>query len=373
MRTIAEKIHAERYESLQGVLNCFENQDLKQAGEQLQKLSDELTTESPTSAQIQAAFFITALEKRLDQDFERLENLYLLPDEGQQIQMFNFMAQKFPVVRYAQTLVNQAYLEQLKDQSEVTIWDIGIGNGQQMVRLLESLLATGQTLQQVQVIGLDPSQSSLEEAQRKLLALCAAHGLQFQFLGLPKAVEALTQEDWVAIEPVLNRARGNWIANASFALHHINPVEARTEFFSRICAYQPALFCLIEPYADFLTSNFRHRFDNAWHHYGLAFWAIDQIDAPMESRNLLKNVFFGREIIDVVARDEGRIERFETGEMWADRLQKAGFQSNNALRFPDSIPDFEVICIQAFEQFVGLMAQGHPVISILSARPTGAQ
>lgn len=367
MKTMAERIYSERYAQFRQVVAALGQTDKDQARNLLHTISDQLEASEASPERTQAAFFLTALEKRLAGEPETMDNLYLLPDHGQQIEMFNFMAQKFPVVRYAQELVNRAYVEKLKGQSRLVLWDIGIGNGQQAVRLLEALLQTGERLEHVQIIGLEPSQDSLENARNALEAVCATHQLELEFLGLPKTVESLTPEDWDRMSPILGPAKGQWIANASFALHHIRPVELRTAFFEQIHAYQPALFCLIEPYADFLAPALEERFENAWHHYGLAFWAIDQIDAPLENRNLLKSVFFGREILDVITQDEGRIEQFETGEMWTRRLENAGFQCAPLKSCPSVIPGFEAIAIQPLDGFVGLLAQGHPVISILSA------
>lgn len=365
MKTMAEQIYARQYNHFAKVLQALGTHNLERARHSLAEISRALDAQTEGPEHIQTSFFLKALEKRLSGNVEIEENLYLLPDHGQQIQMFNFMAQKFPVVRFAQELVNQQYLEVLKGQPDVTLWDIGIGNGQQMVRLIEALIRLGHPPQTLQVLGLDPSAASLAQAEQSLATVCEQAGIKLQFYGFAKTVESLDVADWEKIERVLRPKQGLWVANASFALHHIAPVEERTHFFTKLRALNPALFCLIEPYADFLEPALKTRFENAWHHYGLAFWAIDQIDAPLENRNLLKSVFFGREIIDVIAKDSGRIEQFETGEMWAQRLRGSQFLPTPLTVNESVIPGFESIRIQACETYTGLMAQGHPVISIL--------
>jgi hypothetical protein len=368
MKTMAEQIYARQYNHFEKVLQALGTHDLERARHALTELSSALDSQAEGPEHIQTSFFVKALEKRLSGNVDIEENLYLLPDQGQQIQMFNFMAQKFPVVRFAQELVNQQYLEVLNGQPDVTLWDIGIGNGQQMVRLIESLIRLGQPPRTLEVLGLDPSAASLTQAEQALATLCEQAGIRFQFDGFAKTVESLDAADWEKIERILRPKQGRWVANASFALHHIAPVAERTRFFAKLRALKPVLFCLIEPYADFLEPALKTRFKNAWHHYGLAFWAIDQIDAPLENRNLLKSVFFGREIIDVIARDTGRIEQFETGEMWAQRLRDSQFLSTSLTVNESVIPGFESIRIQPYETYTGLMAQEHPVISILRAR-----
>ena len=62
------------------------------------------------------------------------------------------------------------------------------------------------------------------------------------------------------------------------------------------------------------------RFQHAWHHYGLTFRALDSVPAPPEKAGELKRIFFGREILDVMAADN-RIEQYETAEMWLSRLK----------------------------------------------------
>lgn len=367
MKTMAEQIYARQYSHFEKVLQALGTHDLESAKQSLTELSNALDSQTEGPEHIQTSFFVTALEKRLSGNVEIEENLYLLPDQGQQIQMFNFMAQKFPVVRFAQELVNQQYLEVLKGQQDITLWDIGIGNGQQMVRLIEALIRLGQPPRTLAILGLDPSAASLAQAEQALATVCEQAAIEFQFYGFAKTVESLDTTDWEKIERALQLKQGLWVANASFALHHIAPVAERTRFFAKLRALNPALFCLIEPYADFLEPTLKTRFENAWHHYGLAFWAIDQIDAPLKNRNLLKSVFFGREIIDVIAKDTGRIEQFETGEMWAQRLRDSQFLSTPVTVSESVIPGFESIRIQSCETYTGLMAQGHPVISILRA------
>lgn len=370
MKTIADQIYADQYSNIQALLEALAWTDFKQVSHLLQTALEPLAKHQPqglNAEETQSLFFLNALQKRLHHGADQLENLYLLPDQGQQIQMFDFMAQKFPVVRYGQEIINQAYLKVLQDQTEITLWDIGIGSGQQMARLLTDLFQAGKKPKQVTVIGLDPSAASVAQAEKTLHDTCQAAGVSFRYLGIPKTVEALDELDWRNIHPLLEAARGHWIANASFALHHIRPTPLRSAFFKRIKTYAPGQIGLIEPYADFLTSDLRQRFANAWHHYGLTFWAVDQIDAPVERKSMLKSTFFSREIQDVIGKDDSRVEQFETGEMWVERLQNAGFQVTPPEALAAAIPNFPSVGIQTFEQFAGFTVKGFPIISLILA------
>lgn len=366
MESMAAKIYSQQYERFQTVLDLLEANQVSQAQARVQELSSYLATIKSPEEALHTSFFIKAFEQRLAGNLDVEENLYLLPDQGQQIQMFRYMAQQFPVVRFAQDIVNERLAQALAKETQLTIWDIGIGNGQQMDRLIH-LLAQTSAMDQVSVIGLDPSGDCLDQAESLLKKTCQNHEIRFNFYGIPKTVEALNPEDWLPIRQILEPAQGKWVANASFALHHIRPTSNRTSFFQEIHQLKPALFCLIEPYADFLTPSLKQRFEHAWHHYGLAFWAIDQIEAPIESRNLLKSVFFGREILDVLAKDEGRIEQFETGDMWTARLQEGGFRVSAIPCQEVAIPGFEAIQIQPHKHYTSFNAQNFPIISLLEA------
>ncbi|WP_373532529.1 GRAS family protein [Vampirovibrio sp.] len=370
MQTMAGQIHQSRFEQFERVIQAIEHHQLAEAGALLQAISESLPAQQSDAESIHTSFFLKALEQRLSGSPALDDNLYLLPDEGQQIQMFTFMAQQFPVVRYAQELMNQWHLQVLRGETRILLWDIGMGNGQQIVRLLQALIqeANAAGPEEITIIGLEPSGESLTEAEKALQAFCDAAGVSLRFKGIAKTVEALQPTDWAEIAALTADFSGKWIANASFALHHIHPTTTRTVFFKKIQTLKPAIFGFIEPYADFLTPSLKDRFQHAWRHYGLAFWAIDQIEAPLESRNLLKTVFFGREIMDVIGKDQARIEQFETGEMWGVRLKEAGWQCIPVSANHSAIPGFESIEIEQREGFTAFLAQGYPVISLLGAK-----
>jgi hypothetical protein len=361
MKTIAHQIHAAKYQQMKAIVTAIEQNDLAMAKSLAESAIRSLPPSITTSEDIQALFFFNAVAHRLDDSAVEAGNLYLMPDQGQQIKMFNFMAEKFPIVRFSQDMVNAAHLAHMQNQSDIVLLDIGIGSGQQMARLLSQA-----TSKKITVIGVEPAQESLKNAEIALQKAAENQNISLQFIGISKTLESLTPQDWQQLDNIFSARNGNLLINASFALHHIHPTHFRSELFTSLRRYQPAFFAIIEPYADFLTTDFSARFDNAWHHYGLTFGAIDQIEATLEEKSLLKKIFFSREIQDVLAEEGQRIEQFETGEMWLNRLTAAGLQSYRLPNIELNIPGCPFVTVHQDGAHVSLNVQGHPLVSIVT-------
>lgn len=354
METIANSIQPEKYQALKEALTALERADKGKAQSILESLV------KGSSGDIQSLFFIEAINKRLDAHALDFGNLYLMPDQGQQIRMFNFMAQKFPLVSYSQELVNESFCRLLKPNEPVVILDIGLGTGQQMGRFVELAKDKGLLPNEVTIIGIEPAQESLKAAG-ELFSRLGVH-----FVEIPKAIEELVDSDWQFLQETITRYPGRFFINASFALHH-SPVDERDQLFSKLRQFKSDRLSIIEPYADFVTSNLLERFDNAWHHYGLTFTGIDQIDASQDEKNDVKKIFFSREIQDVLSEESKRIERFETGEMWKNRLLHAGFDID-PVPFQDLPNPCEFISVSTDNGYIGLSVNGYPIISIISGK-----
>lgn len=369
MKIEAVNIFPEQYLSLEQVVSALTAGQAEMAKVLIRTIVNELEASVNTPEGIQTLFFLEALQRNLGERGEDMGNLYLVPDQGQQIKMFNFMASKFPLVRYAQNILTAAYREFIRGQANVTILDIGIGTAQQMGRLIETLSDNEELPDTLTIIGIEPSGESLAVAESAMQALSAKYQCSLRFIAIQKTMEAFTEEDWASLQHEVATAGGVLLVNASFALHHVYPPEVRHRLFEQLAGLNPGLFAMIEPYADFLAADLQTRFQNAWLHYGLTFRAIDQIDAPQDDKNLLKKVFFSREIQDVLSLEPVRIEQFETGEMWARRLRKAGFQ----LELPEDeiapIPAFPSVTLTRNEGYTAFNVDGSPIVSILIARP----
>lgn len=328
MQTIARQIYPERFRQVEAIVGAIRANDPALAKGLLSRHLDELTFITGNAERLQTELFLEALRTRLkemESGPESSVNLYLTPDQGRQIRLFNLMAAKFPVVRQAQDIANTLLMDAVAQEDRFILLDIGMGTGQQAANLVTRMRERCLSVQEILLIGIDPSEESLFTARRRFQELAEESGLSIAFTDLRKTAEQMDEADWMSIQRQVDDFGGTLILNASFALHHMQPVAGRTDFFRRLKSLEPALFMLIEPYGDYTTDDVLERFHNAWHHYGLTFRAIDTIDASDEEKNELKRVFFGRELLDVLALS-GRIEQYETGEMWLERLQDAGFK-----------------------------------------------
>lgn len=362
MQTIAHQIYPDRFRQVETIVNAIADRNLEQANRLLAEHLESLPQIAGEPERLQVELFLKALSARLDPAVT-ISNLYLMPDQGQQIRMFNFMAEKFPVVRRAQDIVNAAHLNAVREEEQFTLMDIGIGTGQQAATLIARLVEANAPVKRVDIIGIEPSAESLDVARERFQAVAAEGGPEIVFAELHKTAEQLTEEDWTFIGRTVRQAGGKLLLNASFALHHVQPVDIRTDFFRRLNALRPERFMIIEPYGDYTTDSLLERFHNAWHHYGLTFRAIDIIDASDREKSEVKRVFFGREMPDVLAADN-RVEQYETAEMWLNRLSNAGFE-------PFSIPlpafgDFNpLVEITANPGYVGFNINRYPIVAVI--------
>jgi hypothetical protein len=325
MLTIAETIYPDRYQSLLRIVTNIENLNPETSLQELKRAYQALESTSNEAEIIHTRFFLDALSKKLHGQGTGDENLYLLPDQGQQIRMFNLMAQKFPVVKNAQEKVNSVFFNRAQHEEHLLIFDVGLGTGQQVCNLLKHSCQQETRWKRVTVLGIEPSVESLQTAEARLHSTLDELGLQKDFLFLNKTVEQLLPQDWEAFQAKVSQTQARLLLNASFSLHHIKPPTTRTDIFKKLKAFNPEVFMIIEPYADFIAASLGERFNNAWHHYGLTFLGIDKIEASLEEKSSIKRIFFGREIQDVLAA-ASPTEQFETAEMWIERLKAAGFK-----------------------------------------------
>jgi hypothetical protein len=361
MQMIANKIYPDDYQVLKKIIMAIAN-DNNSLADSLVKAADQNLHSIPTSPRrLQVQLFLEAIKSRLGGI--PAENLYLVGDQGQQIQLFNFMSQQFPVVSLAQSIANQLLMHHLHSSSQATILDIGIGTGQQMVTLLKEIQTSAPSLNAITIIGIEPSRESLDIAQKRLDSIAIETNIQYRFVGINTMFEELDESDWELIQKETGGSTKACVINASFALHHVQPINARLQLFQKLRTLQPKAFLIIEPYADYTSDNLLLRFNNAWHHYGLTFKAIDTIEAAEEDKSLVKRVFFGREMIDVLAKDS-RVEIFETSEMWVDKLEKAGF-SISAIkpRSVDSCPSF--MTIESTNTHINFNIDGYPIVGLI--------
>lgn len=364
MSTIADQIYPEDYRCIEALIIAIEQGKQLEAAQRLAELEAHVSHIQSLPRRLQSELFLNAIKCRLEQT--KAENLYLVKDDGQQIKMFNFMAGHFPVVQAAQKIANTVFVSSVGNSQHVVILDIGIGSGMQMANFIQQALNQCPHLSSFSVLGIEPSADSLVRAEGRLDDLTRELKVPISFTGFAKTMEELDSADWEIIQSQVNLNKGTFLVNASFALHHIRPLAFRNTLFGKLKALSPKAFMMIEPYADYTSDSLLSRFKNAWHHYGLTFRALDTIPENEDDKNTLKQVFFGREMIDVLA-EEGRIEQFEPAEKWADRLHQAGFETRRIDNLPHSEKINPLIQIEEGQGYIRFNVSGCPIVAILYA------
>jgi hypothetical protein len=363
MQTIANQIYPSQFESLFALAAAIEANQPERSDALMASYRNALSSIGASPERLQAELFLDALQLRLSPS-PTVSNLYLLPDdENAQISLFNLMAEQFPVVRLAQWIANTAILDAIGTSERAVILDMGMGTGQQMASLLNLARERNLPLKAVTIIGIEPSENSFVKARERFESIAWPGGPDIEFVGIPKMLEAVDAGDWQLIADKANACNGVLAINASFALHHTRPIAWRAEFFKQLAALKPVAVLLIEPYGDYTTDDLTARFQHAWHHYGLTFRALDSAPVPPEKTGELKRVFFGREILDVMAA-ENRIEQYETAEMWLSRLKANGFHPLRLPMLQESLPS-STMEFRSRPEYASFDVNGFPIVAII--------
>jgi hypothetical protein len=321
LKIMSQSIQVSTYQTLnnfmQGAPN-FENQTKKEIEAFFAYCTAGMES---NSEKLLATLFIKALNKRIHSEFIS-ENIYLGKFETSQIQLFDILIEKFPFVKYSQYITNKAILEEMKGCEEVTLFDIGIGLGTQIINVIEQAKELP-NLRRLHVLGIEPYGDALAVAERNILALNQEVPFEIHFTGIHDFVE---QVDFASIQ----QTKGKLIVNASLALHHIQSDQHRMDIIAKVKAMNPSAFILIEPNVNHYETDFHKRFQNCYRHFHHIFQVIDRIeDISNDDKNALK-LFFGREIEDIIGKeDKDRFEKHEPATHWIGRLKESNFSIKN--------------------------------------------
>lgn len=272
------------------------------------------------SEKLLATLVIKALNKKINSESIG-QNIYLGKYEISQIQLFSILIEKFPFVKFSQRITNSAIVGEMAGCTEVTLVDIGIGQGTQMLHVIEQAKSLVQ-LRKLHIVGIEPFADALEQAGASILACNGQAPFEISFTPVHDFAENV---DFAAIP-----TQGKVIVNASLALHHIQSELLRLYTINRIKDLQPGAFFLIEPNVDHFEPDFFQRFQNCYRHFHHIFQVIDRIDnIGNDDKNALK-LFFGREIEDIIGKPEkDRFEKHEPATQWIDRLKASDFSVKN--------------------------------------------
>lgn len=320
------------------------------------------------ASDLKTELFRNALLKRIGRGEDDTGNLYLLDSNLKQIDLFNVLATKFPLVSMAGWYANECLIPLLSEAPDATLVDVGMGTGQQLVAMVRQMAASGRLPRKLSVIGIEPAANCLEVAAASFASLEREHGIEIPFRAIHARIEDLRASDWSS----LSGAGQPLVFNEAFALHHVtgrsgdDDDDAKDAAIRRIRDLRPLGFVLSEPESDHETADLRSRFMNAWKHFGLVFDVIDRIDIPLEQRKALKVVFFAREIEDILGSSEDRrYERHETSRMWLDRLGRAGFAPRPKPEISGAPTSPLIDCKWKGDRF-SLELENEPIVSVIS-------
>lgn len=310
------------------------------------------------SDKLLTTLFLKAFNKKIQSNLIH-ENIYEHIQGVSQIELFDILIAKLPFVRYSQELVNNGIVEMMKGSEFVTILDIGVGLGSQMMNVI-SKAKEQKDLKKLIIIGLEPFTDALNMAQRNIESMKKEVDFDLEFMAIAEYVERFDFSTLTGIEGAL-------IINASLALHHIQTIEKRKSTLSSLNALNPLACLLIEPNVDHFESDFFQRFKNSYQHFSSLFQVIDQLDIREDQKNGLK-LFFGREIEDIIGKpEEDRFEKHMPATSWIQLLRESGFGIGDGLLKENFTADPGVEIKFHPEGYIGFTYQNETVLSILHA------
>lgn len=263
--------------------------------------------------------------KRLDRHLVESKNIYIEEFDIPQIVMFYKMAQAYPHIFVSHDLANQYLVWALQGQGEATLFEIGIGQGKQVGRMLQRAAQEVEGLERLHVVALDPNPQNLQDAGEHLRSLEAELPFVLSYHPIQGLLENFTEADYDVIR---GQQQGALLINSAYTIHHtshpLGDEDARTDLFHALAKLSPRIITLIEPNSNHDTESLSERFKHCWHHFGTVFELIDESALAPEERFSIKEKFFGREIRDIFGvSDHFRCERHEPYESWLLRLAKS--------------------------------------------------
>lgn len=272
---------------------------------------------------------IEHLEKALQYRNEKkspdaVRNTYLRDLDIPQIVLFDILANRFPLVINAQQLITSAIIKKAKGKKHITIIDLGIGRGLQILRILDAF-DKFLSLTSVTIIGIEIVPEALSHTTKLLLERKEKSAYELSFQPLLQSVEAIEPTVLSALIPSQNEML---FVNASLTLHHIQATKDRISLLQKLKSLAPDLLTLIEPDTNCHTDDFNQRLLNVYEHFNGLYLYINKLDLTQAEKSGLKQ-FFSTELFDAVALpDEHRFERYEPGAHWVHHAALAGFHAD---------------------------------------------
>jgi len=263
------------------------------------------------------------------------EHIYLKRYEITQIELFNLLIKEFPFVKWGHEIVNNLICSRLINTNKAIIIDIGIGQGIQMINLLNKLKPL-KNLEQVVILGIEPFEDALNLSVQNMNNIKPELPFDLEFIPLKGFIQNI---DIDTLKRTLDGYEGRTIINSSLAMHHIQTLEERIGVLNTLRELDPYAIVLVEPNIDHYEPDFYRRFQNCYQHFYHIFKVVDSLNIDNKLKNGLK-MFFGREIEDIIGnKNEERYEKHEPAYRWIEKLINSGFIVKN--NFMSDLPTIE--------------------------------
>lgn len=297
------------------------------------------TNSSPygDSTQRSAHQFTRALALRLNYHFATAHNNimshYILRqnNDAALIQSsYLSLNQLTPFLRFTHLTANQAILEAIHSHQPIHVIDLDITHGLQWPPFMQALAQRYPPPQLLRITGAGTDLHTLRRTGDRLAKFAHSLGLRFQFHPLILNEE---EEDHHFDSSILLQPDETLAVNCVHYLHRLlgdDPDHNRLRhFLHRIKAMRPRVVTVGEREANHNLPIFQQRFVEALGHYGAVFDSLEATVPPNSGERLsVENVWFGREIADIVAAaPEGEYLRHERFGRWEEMILRAGFRN----------------------------------------------
>lgn len=238
-----------------------------------------------------------------------------------------------PFVRFSHLTANQAILEAIDEgQQAIHILDFDIMHGLQWPPLMQALAERSYPPPMLRITATGHDLDILHRTGDRLLTFAQSLGLRFQFHPLLLLGNDYDHDPWPVIPPALALLPDEALAvNCVLYLHKLLKDDTRSLrlFLHKIKALNPKVVTIAEREANHNHPLFLQRFVEALDHYTAVFDSLEATLPPNSRERLsVEQVWFGREIMDIVAAEGNRRrERHERYESWEVMLRSSGFSN----------------------------------------------
>nr|XP_043630312.1 scarecrow-like protein 18 [Erigeron canadensis] len=248
-----------------------------------------------------------------------------------------------PFIRFSHLTANQAILEAI-DQSnhlqqhppyDIHILDFDIMHGVQWPPLMQAIADRHDPLPTLRITATGTNLDILRKTGDRLSKFAHSLGLRFRFfpLLLPQSISSTQTVDDVInhLSAVLLLPNEILAVNCVLYLHRLLIDRDKLCLLLRkIKSMNPKVVTLAENEANHNHPLFLSRFEEALHYYTAVFDSLEATLPPNSRQRMeVEQVWFGREIGDIVAVAEGekRRERHERFLSWEMMMRIAGFRN----------------------------------------------